>query len=127
MANSNFFITQGEVLMLLVRKDRRKVPEIAKAMGYHPKHLPHLYQMTRLPDTAIEKACEAFGVEKEIFDIGNLMGDVSNLKEENSLRDAREANRESQIRALLLKVEAMEMEIKALREENLILRKPTTN
>lgn len=124
---TQFFITQGDVLMLLVKKDRRKVPEIANAMGYHPKTLPQYYQMTNLPYTAIEAACKVFGVEPEIFDVGKLIGAVSNLKKENQIRDAKEENRQAQIDALLLKVQAMEMEIRALRDENLILKKPTTN
>lgn len=123
----NFFITQGDVLMLLIKKDRRKVTEIASAMGYHPKTLPQYYSMINLPDSAIEKACEVFGVDRDIFDVGKLIGAVSDLKHENRFRDEREQNRQAQIDALLLKVQAMEMEVKALRDENLILKRPTAN
>lgn len=127
MGNRQFFITQGDVLMLLIKKDGRKVPEIAKAMGYHSKTLPGYYQDERLPETVIQKACDVFGVDRSVFEVGSLIADLSALKEQNALRDARSENRQAQFDALLMKVEAMEREIRALREENLILQKPKSN
>lgn len=127
MGNKQFFITQGDVLMLLIKKDGRRIPEIAKVMDYHPKTLPGYYQDERLPETVIQKACDVFGVDRSVFEVGSLIADLTKLKEQNAIRDARSENRQAQFDALLMKVEAMEREIRALREENLILQKPKSN
>lgn len=127
----NFFLTQGDVLLLLVRKDSRKVPEIASLMGVHEKTLPDYYKRAILPEQAIESACKVFRVDRGMFDIGKLLMQVSRLSEESKLRDAQSDTRRMQIDALQKRLEASEaqieglkQEVRALREENLILQKP---
>lgn len=127
MATKMITITQGDVLGLLISKDPRATPEIAAAMGYHPKTLPSLIRMNRLPINAIERACETFNVSPEVFDIGDLINTVQDIIHDNKLRDARAKVEQAHNDMLRAQVSALEGRVRSLSEENLILKKPTRN
>lgn len=110
--------------MILVYEDRRSVPEIAKAMGVHPKTIPGYYGKTQLPLDVIQKACEVFNVSPKVFDIGHLAAKVDQIQMENQIRDAKFDTKQARIDALQKQMDAVLEEVRALREENLILRKP---
>ena len=58
---------QGEKLMLLVKRDRRKSTVIAKAMGVDISYLPKLFKRDILPPKPLKKAQEVFGVPLSYF------------------------------------------------------------
>lgn len=124
MENRPFFITQGNILLLLVYNDRRSVPEIAKDMGVHPKTIPGYYGKTQLPEEVIEKACRVFNVDPSVFNTGEIAAKVSQIEKDNQIRDAKFDTKQARIDALQKQMEAVLEEVRALREENLILRKP---
>jgi hypothetical protein len=127
MATKIITITQGDVLGLLISKDPRTTPEIAAAMGYHHKTLPSLIRMNKLPSNAIERACRTFNVSPEVFDIGDLIATVQDIIRDNTLRDARARVEQAHNDLLRAQVSALEARVKSLSEENLILKKPTSN
>jgi hypothetical protein len=60
-------ISQGEKLMLLVKRDYRDAETIAKALGYDKSYLPKLYKMEILPRKPLQRAMEAFKVPESYF------------------------------------------------------------
>ena len=51
---------QGEILLILVKRDGRNAEEIAESMGIDKSYLPKLYKMDRLPRKPLERARMAF-------------------------------------------------------------------
>lgn len=64
---SEFFMKQGEKLLILVRRDPRSSEEIAEAMSIDKSYLPRLYKMEKLPPKPLRKAQEVFGVSLAYF------------------------------------------------------------
>jgi transcriptional regulator with XRE-family HTH domain len=57
---------QGEILLILVKRDGRNADDIAEAMGIDKSYLSKLYKMDRLPRKPLEKARTAFP-EAELY------------------------------------------------------------
>jgi len=51
---------QGEILLILVKRDGRNADDIASAMGIDKSYLSKLYKMDKLPRKPLEKARTAF-------------------------------------------------------------------
>jgi hypothetical protein len=60
-------ISQGEKLMLLVKRDYRDAENIAKALGYDKSYLPKLFKMDILPRKPLARAMEVFKVPESYF------------------------------------------------------------
>ena len=57
---------QGEILLILVKRDGRNADDIADAMGIDKSYLSKLYKMDKLPRKPLEKARTAFP-EAELY------------------------------------------------------------
>ena len=57
---------QGEILLILVKRDGRNADEIAKSMGIDKSYFSKLYKMDKLPRKSLEKAKAAFP-EAELY------------------------------------------------------------
>lgn len=60
-------INEGLRLMVLVRLDGRKVPEIAKELGFDPGYISKLQKMDNLPNATRKKLAEYFKVPETYF------------------------------------------------------------
>lgn len=127
MMKSRIEINQGDVLGLLIKKDRRKSSEIAEAMGYHVKYLPALINMNMLPDDAISAACRVFNVSPHVFSVGELLNTVQDIQAQNEIRDAQSRTCQKQIEYLESKVDQLNKEVESLRGENFLLRRTSKN
>ncbi len=58
---------QGEILLILVKRDGRSAEEIADAMGVDKSYLPKLYKMDILPRKPLERAKVTFPDAEKIF------------------------------------------------------------
>jgi len=120
-------ITQGYVLLLLIkeakRTKRKSQSKVAHEMGFHPKYLSELTNEVMLPMTALEKASQYFGCPPELFDVGQVLSDIKDIKRLTGHHtEALEICRE-RLSALEAKNAALEREVEALRKENLFLSK----
>ena len=74
MQQKKLVLTQGDILRILVAKDARLAPEIAKQMGYgYRQALNNLYDMTQLPPDVIRRASEVLGVDPSVFSTDELL------------------------------------------------------
>ncbi|MBX2891537.1 MAG: hypothetical protein KF734_11450 [Saprospiraceae bacterium] len=60
-------LTQGEVLLILVKRDGRPAEQIAEAMDVDKSYLPKLYKMERLPRKPFERAKAIFPEAEKYF------------------------------------------------------------
>jgi hypothetical protein len=58
---------QGEILLILVKRDGRSAEEIAEVMGVDKSYLPRLYKMDILPRKPLERAKAIFPDAEKIF------------------------------------------------------------
>ncbi|MEZ5044060.1 MAG: hypothetical protein R2828_29465 [Saprospiraceae bacterium] len=60
--------SQGETLLLLVRRSGKEAKQVAEEMGYNPIYLSRLFKKEKLPASAKEKAIEVFGLPLDYFE-----------------------------------------------------------
>lgn len=60
-------LNQGEILLILVKRDGRPIEDVASDMGYHKSYLPKLYKMDKLPRKAYNKALAVFHEATQYF------------------------------------------------------------
>lgn len=60
-------LTEGETLLILVKRDGRSAEEIAKDMGIDKSYLPRLYKMDKLTGKPRERARVVFKDAKKYF------------------------------------------------------------
>ena len=60
-------LTQGEILLILVKRDGRPAEAIADAMGVDKSYLPKLYKMDKLPRKPLERAMTVFADAEKFF------------------------------------------------------------
>ena len=60
-------LTQGEILLILVKRDGRPAEAIADAMGVDKSYLPKLYKLEKLPPKPLRKAMAVFQVAENYF------------------------------------------------------------
>ena len=118
-------ITQGYVLLLLIkeakRTKRKSQAKVAHEMGFHPKYLSELTNQVMLPIPALEKASEHFGCPPELFDIGQVLSEIKDIKRVTGHHtEALEICRE-RLSALEDKNAALTKEVEALKRENMLL------
>ncbi len=106
---------QGEILLILVKRDGRNAEEIAEAMGIDKSYLSKLYKMDRLPRKPLEKARAAFP-EAEIY--LTEFGEKKNAVEEpasvyRTVRDPKNADTAQ----LMEEIAAIRTEIARLNQE----------
>lgn len=58
---------QGEILLILVKRDGRSAEEIAEAMEIDKSYLPRLYKMDVLPRKPLERAKAVFADAEKLF------------------------------------------------------------
>lgn len=120
-------ITQGYVLLLLIKEAKRTKGksqlQVAQEMDLHQKYLSELTNRVMLPPAALQKASEYFGVPPELFDIGQVLSDIQDIKRVTSSHGEGLAICKQKVAALEAKNEALQMEVEALRKENLYLSK----
>lgn len=60
-------LKQGEILLILVKRDGRAAEEIANDMGIDKSYLPKLYKKDKLPRKPLERAKEVFADAEKYF------------------------------------------------------------
>lgn len=60
-------LKQGEMLLILVKRDGRSADEIAKAMKVDKSYLPKLYKKDKLPRKPLERAMAVFADAEKYF------------------------------------------------------------
>lgn len=60
-------LTQGEILLILVKRDGRPAEEIAEALGVDKSYLPKLYKMDKLTRKPLVRAREIFADAEQYF------------------------------------------------------------
>ncbi len=60
-------LTEGEMLLIFVKRDGRSAEEIAKDMGVDKSYLPRLYKMDKLTDKPRERALAIFKDAEKYF------------------------------------------------------------
>ena len=60
-------LNQGEILLILVKRDGRPIDDVAADMGYHKSYLPKLYKMDKLPRKAYDKSLAVFHEAAQYF------------------------------------------------------------
>lgn len=60
--------SEGEVLLLLVKRSKKSNTEIAKMLDIHPNHLSKLFKSEKLTIKIKQKAANAFGVPVSWFE-----------------------------------------------------------
>jgi len=73
---------QGEILLILVKRDGRSAEEIAEAMEIDKSYLPRLYKMDVLPRKPLERAKAVFADAEKFFAEGGEK--MSRVEEPNS-------------------------------------------
>lgn len=66
--NKEKSLTEGEALLLLVRRSGKSGVEIAKLLNIHPNHLSKLFKSERLTSKLKNQAAEVFNVPLSAFD-----------------------------------------------------------
>lgn len=66
--NNEKSLTEGEALLLLVRRSGKPGVEIAKLLNIHPNHLSKLFKSERLTLKLKKQAAEVFNVPLSTFD-----------------------------------------------------------
>lgn len=61
-------LTEGEALLLLVRRSGKQGVEIAKMLNIHPNHLSKLFKSERLTSKIKNRAAHIFNVPLSTFD-----------------------------------------------------------
>lgn len=59
--------SEGEVLLLIVKRSRKSNTEIAKMLDIHPNHLSKLFKSEKLTNKIKQKAIAVFGVDASVF------------------------------------------------------------
>lgn len=59
---------QGEILLLLSNRSKKKKEDIAKGLDIHPAHLSKLFKSELLTSKIKRKAAEYFAVDESIFE-----------------------------------------------------------
>jgi len=60
-------LTEGEILLLLVRRSGRDGKEIAEMLNIHPNHLSKLYKSESLTQKIKRSAARIFKVDESVF------------------------------------------------------------
>jgi transcriptional regulator with XRE-family HTH domain len=63
-------LTEGEALLLLVRRSGKSGVDVAELLNIHPNHLSKLYKSERLTSKLKNRAAQVFGVPLSAFDVG---------------------------------------------------------
>ena len=130
---SKIQIHQGDVLLLLSRKDRRSVQQIADEMGIGRTYLSRLFNLTTLPNQIISAACDTFNVTPDVFDVGRLISKVdealttsetmqTELNLQKQLYALKEQACNAQIKEAHARITALDEKVNRLESENKILR-----
>lgn len=67
--NKEKSLTEGEALLLLVRRSGKSGVDIAKLLNIHPNHLSKLFKSARLSFKVKQRAAEVFNVPLSAFEI----------------------------------------------------------
>lgn len=60
-------LTEGEILLILFKRDKRSAKKFAEAMGIDKSYLPKLYKMDKLPHKRLEVAKAVFADAEKLF------------------------------------------------------------
>ncbi|MBV6439429.1 MAG: hypothetical protein DYG98_17205 [Haliscomenobacteraceae bacterium CHB4] len=60
-------LKEGEILLILFKRDKRSATKIAEAMGIDKSYLPKLYKMDKLPHKRLEVAKAVFADAEKLF------------------------------------------------------------
>ena len=105
-------LSQGEKLMLLVKRDDRDTESIAAAMDIDKSYLPKLYRMDKLPAKPLKRATEVFGVTASYF-----IGDGTLDMVQESPTTYKTAKNSVETDQLQKEITALQKEIAALQED----------
>ncbi len=81
---------QGEILLILSNRSRKKKEDIAKGLDIHPAHLSKLFKSEVLSSKIKKKASEYFKVEESFFDGYTNIPGFDFLAEEPEVEYSRE-------------------------------------
>lgn len=108
-------LKEGEILLILFKRDKRSATKIAEAMGIDKSYLPKLYKMDRLPHKRMEVAKSVFADAEKLF---AALGEKADFVEEPRPKyQTPDAGRQTEITQLKEQFASMRDEIAQLKNE----------
>ncbi len=107
---------QGEILLILVKRDGRSAEEIADLLGIDKSYLPKLYKMDRLPRKPLHKVIDVFpGMEPYFTETGRTYSGVS--EPQSPYRTSETGPRQEEIAQLIRENAAIRAELDRLNQD----------
>lgn len=132
MTGEQLLLTQGEVLMILCRRDKkesnRDLKDLAAIFGFYTKdgkpdhtRVSKLFNLETMPEPIIQRACELFGVSVDIFEqktIDALADRLAALEMRVKILEAEKAQLSASVALCHVRLDQCEEEKQKLQKQN---------